>query len=122
MLLVSTGQQTARCMEAAALLAADGIEAGVIHVPSIKPLDGAALADAAHGVPLVVTAEEHSVLGGLGGSWRRSSGPGTGRMERIGIEDDLGRAAPTPGRSVIGLTPDRIADRVSRTLAASASA
>jgi transketolase len=66
-LLVSTGQQTARCVEAAALLAADEIGAGLLHVPSVKPVDEAGIAEAARGMPLVVTVEEHSIFGGLGG-------------------------------------------------------
>ena len=117
-LLVSTGQQTARCMEAAALLAADGIEAGVIHVPSIKPLDGAALADAAHGVPLVVTAEEHSVLGGLGGLVAEVlSARAPCRIERIGIEDTWGESAPGPWLlDRHDLSPERVAARVRRAL------
>ncbi len=42
-------------------------DAGVLHVPSVKPCDVAAIADAAARVPLVVTVEEHSVIGGRGG-------------------------------------------------------
>ena len=39
----------------------------MLHVPSIKPVDEAAIAAAAAAVPLVVTVEEHTVIGGLGG-------------------------------------------------------
>jgi transketolase len=120
-LLVSTGQQTARCLEATALLASDGIEAGVIHVPSIKPVDEAALTDAARGVPLVVTAEEHSVLGGLGGLVAEIvSARAPRRIERIGIEDTWGESAPNAWLlDRHGLTPARIAERVRRALASS---
>ncbi len=125
LLLVSTGQQTARTLAAAELLAADGIDAGVIHVPSVKPCDEAALADAAAQVPLVVTVEEHSVLGGLGGLVteivtgavpRRAAGS---RIVRIGIEDIWGESAPNAWLlDRHGLTPTAVAERVRRELAA----
>jgi len=117
-LLVSTGQQTARCVDAAALLAARGVDAGIVHVPSIKPIDTAALAEAAAAVSLVVTAEEHSVLGGLGGLVAEIVSSHTPRrVERIGIEDTWGESAPNAWLlDRHGLTPERIADRVRRTL------
>jgi transketolase len=117
-LLVSTGQQTARCVEAATLLAAVGVDAGLLHVPSIKPIDAAALAEAAAAVPLVVTAEEHSVLGGLGALVAEIVTAHTPRrVERIGIEDTWGESAPNAWLlDRHGLTPERVADRVRRTL------
>jgi len=123
-LLVSTGQQTARTLAAADLLAADGIAAGLIHVPSIKPVDEAALAAAAAQVPLVVTVEEHSVLGGLGGLVSEivaGAIPGAvpRRVIRIGIEDMWGESAPNAWLlERHGLTPAAVADRVRRELAA----
>jgi len=118
--LVSTGQQTARCVEAADLLAADGIGAGVLHVPSVKPVDEAGIAEAARGVPLVVTVEEHSIFGGLGGLVTEIiSARAPRRVERIGIDDTWGESAP--GAWLLdrhGLTPGRIAARVRRALAA----
>ncbi|OGO58405.1 MAG: transketolase [Chloroflexi bacterium RBG_16_72_14] len=117
-LLVGTGQQTARCLEAATLLAADGLGAGVVHVPSIKPVDAGAIAAAARDVRLVVTAEEHSVLGGLGSLVAEIvTAHVPRRVERIGIEDTWGESAP--GTWLLdrhGLTPERIAERVRRAL------
>jgi transketolase len=117
-LLVGTGQQTARCLEAATLLAADGLRVGVVHVPSIKPVDANAIAAAARDVRLVVTAEEHSVLGGLGSLVAEIvTAHVPRRVERIGIEDTWGESAP--GTWLLdrhGLTPERIADRVRRVL------
>jgi transketolase len=120
LLLVSTGQQTGRNLAAAELLAGDGIRAGVVHLPSIKPLDEAALAEAVRGVPLVVTAEEHSVLGGLGGLVAEVvTARAPRRVERIGIEDGWGESAPNAWLlDRHGLTPARVADRVRRALAA----
>jgi transketolase len=113
-LLVSTGQQTARTLEAADLLAADGISAGLIHVPSIKPVDASALADAAAAVPRVVTTEEHTIIGGLGGLVAEIVTSHVPRpVTRIGIEDTWGESAPNAWLlDRHGLTPERVAARV----------
>jgi transketolase len=66
-LLISSGLLTMRALEAAELLAEDGVGAAVLHVPTIKPLDEATiLAEAAKTGRLVAVAENHSVVGGLG--------------------------------------------------------
>ncbi|MDC7827849.1 MULTISPECIES: transketolase family protein [Pseudomonas] len=66
-LVVSTGLMTMRALEAAEALAADGVDVSVLHVPTIKPLDEATiLAEARKPGRLVVAAENHSVIGGLG--------------------------------------------------------
>ena len=115
-LIVSTGTQTARCLAAAALLEADGISAGVLHVPSIKPVDAAAIAAAAGRVPLVVSVEEHSVFGGLGGLVAEIVGArAPRRLVRIGIEDTWGESASNAFLlDRHGLSPERIAERVAR--------
>jgi transketolase len=66
-LVISSGFMTMRALETAELLRQDKIELAVLHVPTIKPLDEAAILEAA-GKPgrLVVVAENHSVIGGLG--------------------------------------------------------
>ena len=63
---VTTGVMASRALGAAALLAGHGIEAGVLHMPTVKPLDDAALLALARRVPRLVTVEEHSRIGGLG--------------------------------------------------------
>jgi len=66
-LFISSGLLTMRTLEVATALAADGVAAGVLHVPTIKPLDVETIArEAARGGRLVVAAENHSVVGGLG--------------------------------------------------------
>ncbi|SHI74716.1 transketolase [Palleronia salina] len=66
-LFVSTGLMTMRALDAAARLQKDGVEAGVLHVPTIKPLDEDTIAEACGKTGrLVVTAENHSINGGLG--------------------------------------------------------
>jgi transketolase len=64
--IVSTGIMTTRALDAAEQLAAAGIECGVIHMHTVKPLDEAAVLSAAQQNQMVVTAEEHSRVGGLG--------------------------------------------------------
>jgi transketolase len=66
-LLIASGLLTMRALEAAQALAADKIGVAVLHCPTIKPLDEAAIVDAVRAKPrLVVVAENHSVVGGLG--------------------------------------------------------
>src|SRR5262249_42074172 len=65
-LLVATGVATTRALDAAELLEEGGIDCTVLHVPTVKPLDEAAILDHARDMPLVVTVEEHTVVGGLG--------------------------------------------------------
>jgi transketolase len=117
-LLVSTGQQTARTLQAALLLAREGISAGVLHVPSIKPVDEAAIAAAAAAVPVVVTVEEHTVIGGLGGLVAEIVTANEPRpVIRIGIEDTWGESAPNAWLlERHGLTPERVAGRVRKVL------
>lgn len=64
--IVSTGAMSWRALKAADALATHGIETGVLHMHTIKPLDDEALARAALGARLVVTLEEHVRIGGLG--------------------------------------------------------
>jgi transketolase len=113
--LVSTGPQTSRVLGAADRLAGAGIASSVIHVPSLKPVDAEALVAAIGDAPLVVTVEEHSVHGGLGGlvaELLTSAGPSP-RVVRIGLDDVWGESA---GNDFLldkhGLSGSRVADRV----------
>jgi transketolase len=115
-LLISTGPQSARCLGAAEILASSGISAGVLHVPCLKPVDATAIAAAARGVRLVVTAEEHTILGGLGGLVAEIlSEHEPRRLARIGIADTWGESASNDFLlDRHGLSPERIAERVAR--------
>ncbi len=68
MTLVGTGLMLSRCLEAAEALAGEGIEARVIEVHTIKPFDTETIVTAARETGALVTAEEHSIIGGLGGA------------------------------------------------------
>ncbi len=113
-LLISTGPQTARCLAAAALLEGSGVAAGVLHVPSIKPVDHAAIVRAVEGVQVVLSVEEHTVLGGLGGLVAEILTTHHPRpLVRIGIEDVWGESAPNDFLlEKHGLSPARIVERV----------
>ena len=63
--IVSTGLMTERALDAADLVAGQGIGVGVLHVPTIKPFDADAVAEFAAGVGQLVTAENHVITGGL---------------------------------------------------------
>lgn len=65
-LIATTGVMVLPCMDAADALNADGISCGVIHLPTVKPLDVDGISTAAAGVKLVVSVEEHLLAGGLG--------------------------------------------------------
>ncbi len=78
--LISTGVLTERCLKAADALTAKGIATGVLHCPTIKPLDDPAVTKFARDVELLVTVEEHVPNGGLGSAVLDSL-VGSGRFE-----------------------------------------
>ena len=65
-LIVSTGIMLKAALDAATALESNGIKTAVLHVPTVKPLDSETILEFAQRVPVIVTAEEHSVIGGLG--------------------------------------------------------
>ena len=95
-LIISTGPQSARCLEAAELLQAQGVSAGVLHLPSLKPVNKDEIVSAAEKVKLVVTVEEHTIYGGLGGLVAEVLSEASPRkVIRFGIEDRWGSPPPT---------------------------
>jgi transketolase len=112
--LISTGSQTPRVVDAADLLAADGIDAHVVHVPTIKPLDVAAIVAAAERTGRVITVEEHSVLGGLGGAVAEAlSEHRPTKVNRIGLQDLYPQSGPNDALlEIYGLSAPRVADQV----------
>jgi len=93
--LISTGSQTVRTLEAAGDLASLGVSASVLHVPTIKPIDADAIVAAASHVPCVLTCEEHSILGGLGGAVAEILGERHPMpVIRLGLRDVDGESAP----------------------------
>jgi transketolase len=117
-LLVSTGPQSYRCKEAADLLAKDGISAGVLHVPSIKPINTDELVEACERAKVIVTVEEHSIYGGLGGLVAEMLSERSPRkVVRVGIEDRWGESAPNDFLlDLFDLSPARLSERVKNVL------
>ncbi len=112
--LISTGTQTPRVVEAAELLAADGIDAHVIHVPTLKPLDVGAIVAGAERTGRVITVEEHTIIGGLGGAVAETLSehrPTT--VNRIGLRDVYPESGPNDALlDMYGLSAARVAEQV----------
>ena len=86
--LVGTGMMTSLCMRAAEMLAASGVNAEVLHMGSIKPLDNELLIASARRTGAVLTAENASIIGGLGSAVAEALGEGYPvPLKRIGVQD-----------------------------------
>jgi transketolase len=95
--IVATGTMTAQAMVAADILRKDGIQAEVIHVPTIKPFDEKTILASVRKTGAVVTAEEGQIAGGLGGAVAELLGEHLPTlMRRIGMKDEFGESASTP--------------------------
>ena len=93
--LVASGLEVAEALAAADMLAADGVEAKVINIHTIKPLDEELILAAAEETGKVVTVEEHSVIGGLGSAvCDLLSEKLPTKVLRIGVEDEFGESGP----------------------------
>ena len=93
--LIATGLPVAETLEAAEKLAADGIDAKVINIHTIKPLDEKLIVEAAKETGKVVTIEEHSVIGGLGSAvCDVLSEKAPTKVLKIGINDTYGESGP----------------------------
>ena len=93
--LIGTGVETVRALEAADILAERGVDAYVLHLPTIKPLDEEAIVRAAARTGRVVTCEDHSILGGLGGAVAEVlSEQHPTPLRRIGLRDVDGESGP----------------------------
>lgn len=93
--LIATGLLVSSALEAAKMLAADGIEATVINIHTIKPLDRELVVKAAKDTGCVYTMEEHSVIGGLGSAVMEClSEEYPCKVTRIGIQDVFGESGP----------------------------
>ena len=93
--IVATGLCVSSALEAAKLLAEDGIDAKVINIHTIKPLDEELIVAAAKETGKIVTVEEHSVIGGLGGAVCEAlSEKAPVPVKRIGVQDVFGESGP----------------------------
>ncbi len=93
--IIATGLCVSYALEAARGLAQDGVNARVINIHTIKPLDAELVIRAAKETGKIVTVEEHSVIGGLGGAVCEClSEHCTCRILRIGVNDVFGESGP----------------------------
>ncbi|MBQ3510558.1 MAG: transketolase family protein [Peptococcaceae bacterium] len=117
--LIGTGIMVSKAMEAAELLAADGISAAVVNISTIKPLDNALITEMAQKTGAVVTAEEHNIYGGLGSAVAEvlvENCPVP--MARVGVEDKFGESGlPDELLEKYGLTAANIAAKAKAVIA-----
>ncbi len=93
--IIANGLCVAPAVEAAEKLAADGVDAEVINICTIKPLDEELVLASAKKTGKVVTVEEHSVIGGLGGAVAEClSEKCPTLLKRIGVYDKFGESGP----------------------------
>jgi transketolase len=89
--LIASGMMVSRSLEAAKILAAEGVSAEVINMSSLKPVDADAIVASASKTGHVVTAENHSVIGGLGSAVAEVLAERCpARLKRVGIQDRFG--------------------------------
>lgn len=116
---VSTGLMTAQALAAAELLLKEGVSARVVHIATIKPLDQDMILKAAMETGAIVTAEEHSIIGGLGGAVAEFLGEHCAvPIKRIGIRDRFGTSGKAEElMKYFGLLPQDLAEAAREVLA-----
>jgi transketolase len=110
----SSGVQTTRAFEAAELLAPDGIDVHLVHVPTVKPLDVEGVVTAAERTGSVITTEEHTIIGGLGGAIAETlSEEHPMQVRRLGLPDSFGESGPNdPLLEKYGISVTRTAEKI----------
>ena len=93
--LIANGDTVRLAVEAAERLAAKGIEARVIDMHTIKPLDIDCVNDCIDSCGKIITVEDHNIMNGLGSAVAEViAESGKGRLKRIGVQDQYGQSAP----------------------------
>jgi len=117
--IVATGYMVHVALEAAEMLKAEGIDARVINIHTIKPIDAEILVKAAKETGAIVTAEEHNVIGGLGSAVAEAvSEAAPVPVLRVGVEDKFGKSGKVPELlSEYGLTKENIVAKAKAALA-----
>lgn len=108
--IIATGIMVSMAIEAANVLKRDGIDTGVINMSTVKPIDTEILLKASKDCRLIVTAEEHSIIGGLGSAVSEFLSENCPvKVCRIGIRDSFGCSGPPEELlRLYGLSPDSI--------------
>lgn len=118
MTFITTGLMTAEALQAARILAEERISARVVHLGTVKPLDIDLVLRAARETGAVVTAEEHSVIGGLGGAVCEALAEGCPvPVERVGLRDQFGQSGSAGELlAYYGLTAAHLVEAAERVL------
>lgn len=116
--LIGCGQMTALCLEAADELEKEGISAEVLNISTIKPLDVDAVVGSVTKTGCCVTAEEHSIIGGLGSAVAEALSEHAPRpVERVGTNDTFGESGkPDDLMAKYGLTSAHIAEAARKSI------
>jgi transketolase len=116
--IVACGVEVARALDAAEILAAEGVHGRVVNMSTIKPIDDALLARCARETGAFVTAEDHNVVGGLGGAVAESLARSVpAPIEFIGVQDRFGESGePDELAAKFGLDGTGIAAAARRVL------
>jgi len=116
--ILATGIMVSVSLEARQILKSEGLDVGVINISTIKPLDEEAVLRAAESSRLIVTVEEHSVIGGLGSAVSELlSEKHPVPVRRMGVKDTFGRSGkPEELLEFYGLTPDNIVNTIKTSL------
>lgn len=109
--IMATGLMIPIALQAAEMLAQEGIHAAVVNFHTIKPIDKECILSMADRCGAVVTAEEHSIIGGLGSAVAEVlAGNSSAKFDRVGIMDKFGKSGkPDDLFRAYGLTPENIA-------------
>lgn len=117
--LIADGSMAATALAAGQALQGGGIVPTVVNVRTVKPLDADLLRALAGPGTVMITLENHSVLGGLGAAVAELLGESGQRVRRLGIPDVFGTSATTDQlRDRFGLVAEAVVDEVRRTCAA----
>ena len=116
--IVAAGIMVSAALEAKEILSKEGIDAGVINMSTIKPLDCGALLAAADKSKLILTAEEHSIIGGLGSAVAEFlSENHPVKVVKIGMRDTFGCSGPPKELlQLYGLTAANMAETIKESL------
>ena len=117
--IIATGLMVHKALEAKELLKNEGIDAEVINIHTIKPLDRDMVIASAQKTGCVVTAEEHNIIGGLGSAVAETLCEACPvPMLRVGVEDQFGRSGKVPPLlELYGLTAENIAAKAKAAIA-----
>ena len=117
--IVATGMLVSMALEAAEILKNEGIDTRVINISTIKPIDKDIILDAARATGAIVTAEEHSIIGGLGSAVSEVVCEGCPvPVIKLGIEDKFGRSGKVPPLlEAYGLTVENLVAKTKAALA-----